>query len=69
MHEYAWTLTLENVTQLIGSCMTSIGALADGKTDLFFLTNEQLLGTCPFTIETMEDMSTYSMGVCARACA
>ena len=65
---YAWTLTLENAPQLIGSCMTSIGALADGKTDLFFLTNEQLLGTCPFTIETKEDTSTFSMGVRARVC-
>jgi hypothetical protein len=46
--------------------MTSIGALTDSKTDVFFLTNEKLFGTWPFTIETMEDMSSYSMGAYAR---
>ena len=66
VRDCAGALTLENICQLIGSCITSIGALMNSKADVFFLTNEKLLGTCPFTIETIEDMSTYSMGVCAR---
>lgn len=47
---------------LVGVCATTLGMLSSGRSDIFHLTNEDLLGTWPFTLETSQDLRTYSMG-------
>ena len=47
---------------VIGSCITNLGMLASGRAELFALTNDDLLGSWPFSIETNQDVNSYSMG-------
>lgn len=49
---------------LIGSCQTSLGVLASSRSVMCLLTNSDLLGTWPFTIQTTRDRLGYSMGRC-----
>jgi len=47
---------------LIGSCCTTLGALASNRAELLFLSNDAVLGTWPFTIQTKDSMEGYTMG-------